>query len=257
MKQHFNIRVHADSETTSIVSTPADVLTDVLMGGTADHTDLVSPPRKVQKNSVATDGTFEVIDLVSPEPAVHKKQRVDTQAAEAESSSDENETESQWSEAEVKGLLREIEVLKKEKRSELGLYMHVVLAGVRLGKCVASMCFEWEGNLYTLLALSGWATRNATFTDVFITPPIAEIMRVAGELGCLNRHCNDHGLFGRYYCSHAERQLFMKWRNITDERGTVFSCGTTIAVCGDCAVFFKQAAKRYGITVSINNKRYT
>ena len=73
MKQHFNIRVHADSETTSIVSTPADVLTDVLMGGTADHTDLVSPPRKVQKNSVATDGTFEVIDLVSPEPAVHKK----------------------------------------------------------------------------------------------------------------------------------------------------------------------------------------
>ena len=180
---------------------------------------------------------------------------MDTQAA--ESSSDENETESQWSEAEVKGLLREIEVLKKEKRSELGLYMHVVLAGVRLGKCVASMCFEWEGNLYTLLALSGWATRNATFTDVFITPPIAEIMRVAGELGCLNRHCNDHGLFGRYYCSHAERQLFMKWRNITDERGTVFSCGTTIAVCGDCAVFSKQAAKRYGITVSINNKRYT
>jgi hypothetical protein len=148
----------------------------VLTGGTADYTDLVSPPRKGQKNSDATDGTFEVIDLVSPEPAVHKKQRVDTQAAEAESSSDENETESQWSEAEVKGLLREIEVLKKEKRSELGLYMHVVLAGVRLGKCVASMCFEWEGNLYTLLALSGWATRNATFTDVFITPPIAETM---------------------------------------------------------------------------------
>ena len=73
---------------TSIVTTPADVLTDVLTSVTADVIDLVSPTRKGQTKSDVTDGTAEVIDLVSPERAVHKKQRADNQAVEAESSCD-------------------------------------------------------------------------------------------------------------------------------------------------------------------------
>jgi hypothetical protein len=74
------------------------------------------------------------------------------------------------SEAQVKELLLQVEMLKKRKCPELGVVMHVVLAGVRMGKCVASMYFVWKGEVYVLLALSGWATRSVAFTETFITP---------------------------------------------------------------------------------------
>jgi hypothetical protein len=64
---------------------------------------------------------------------------------------------------------------------------------------------------------------------------------VAGVLGCLRTHRHDHGIPGQYYCCHAERQLFIEWREITHNDGTVF---------------FKKAAKHYGIKVYFNNKRY-
>jgi hypothetical protein len=131
--------------------TRADVVTDVVTNVVTDVTDVM-------------DVTAEVIGLVSPTRPVHKNHRADKQAVneptvnqivqttakqdsdpETESSGEVTEPEIHMREAQVKELLLQVEVLKKRKCLELGVVMHVVLASVRMGKCVASMYFAWKG----------------------------------------------------------------------------------------------------------------
>jgi hypothetical protein len=136
------------------------------------------------------------------------------------------------------------------------LVLPIILAGMRLRKCVASMFFMWNGKLYTRLSLSGWANRGAIFTRTFVTPKIDEAIKLAEDIGCCHSHQFDQGKVGRFFASHAERQLLVDWWELTEGKGKVFRCDTAIVVCDDCKQFFSKIGAHLGMQVWINDKRY-
>ena len=136
------------------------------------------------------------------------------------------------------------------------LVLPIILAGMRLKKCVASMFFEWNGERCGRLSLSGWANRGAIFTRTFVTPKIDEAIKLAEDIGCCHSHQFDQGKVGRFFASHAERQLLVDWWEHTEGKGKVFRCDTAIVVCDDCKQFFSKIGAHLGIQVWINDKRY-
>jgi hypothetical protein len=170
---------------------------------------------------------------------------------------------------EIKGLLLYIAELEKEKTDlekntyreptagpNIALLLPVVLAGIRMKKCVASMFFEWNGQMCCRLSLSGWATHGPAFTRIFITPKIDKTIQLAKDFGCCHTHQFDQGKAGQFFASHAERQLLMEWWDYTEGKGKVFSCDTAIVVCDDCKEFFKKAAALLEIQIWINGDQY-